>query len=71
MSDSNNVKAGITSIRTAISSAITSASEDECDTDPCFLHIHITTEGIVAFHKGRVGPFGLASRHPTNDEDHQ
>ena len=28
-------------MRTAISSAITSASEDECDTAPCFLHIHV------------------------------
>ena len=38
---SHSVRDGMTSILTAISNAIISASDDEWDTAPCFLHIHV------------------------------
>ena len=53
---SQNSKHGMPSNRTAASNAIISDSVDECETAPCFLHIHVIGTHVFSPTKHRYAP---------------
>ena len=56
ITSSQSIRAEMPSIRMAASRAITSASVDECDTAPCFLHSHCNTTNVFGPTKQSMAP---------------